>query len=860
MNKSRKGLSYILPLIIPFFAYAETTELDVISVETEAFKEKDKVFLKQSASSTRTNFETSTQSLDTVLRSVPGAFTQIDKSSGTVSVNVRGGTGFGRVNSMIDGVSQTFYASSADGGSRSSSTSQFGNLIDPGFLNSVDIDRGSFEGSSGANTLLGSANFKTIGVKDLVTEGRQIGFMGKYLWGSNATEPQILGAVAFKRDFEKERWIGLLYGFSERHLSQDYRIGGGRKVTESSIDLTGLDEDDIEQTDTSPFDAAHVRQRPISHLAKLEYGDHYQQSTLSYRQYQTGVGGRSIQNNNYQVNYNFTLPDSSWLDFNFLAARNESSQKYAKGAMIIGKPLLEPLTVNNKADTIDINNTFRFELPFETALKTRIGLTTLKSRYFKNRDPSEELNINLEDEDKPYDFDCFGLGCVRKSLGKATFQPNGKQNIITFYIDNNLSWKILSFDYNVNLSRYSLKGERLKYLPQYISDTSAEINVLSRKMIREKNPEVRKQLQTQIQELESKLAYIKQHNCVRTYDEDLDEYLEECREVHFTLPDSSAGKMYNYSATLSANIHDLFTPFISYSKSHRAPNIREVFFSSVSDYGVNTNLRPEKAKVIQFGINGYQEKVFTDNDKLGYKVVYYNTHVKDFIYNSDNRQPLVAGKLRYLNDTNILHKNYQQRVKMTGIETELSYDLGNIYFNLAYARQKNNQPVSFTDGSARGKGASETERLLQGFGASKISILPKDYGSLEIGTRFLDGKLNFSGTAKYYGSSKRVLSKPLTIKSGDARDTVKERIRVTEEIPKQPIIVDLQVSYEPLKNLVLKAEVQNVFDKRYVNPLDSNNDAASQSVFNLDLSDQTINVLNNFARGRTYVFTVSYKY
>ncbi|WP_230397196.1 hypothetical protein [Pasteurella multocida] len=50
-------LGYILPLILPFYSYAESTELDVISVETEAFKEKDKVFLKQSASSTRTQFK-----------------------------------------------------------------------------------------------------------------------------------------------------------------------------------------------------------------------------------------------------------------------------------------------------------------------------------------------------------------------------------------------------------------------------------------------------------------------------------------------------------------------------------------------------------------------------------------------------------------------------------------------------------------------------------------------------------------------------------------------------------------------------------------------------------------------------------
>lgn len=846
MNKSRKGLGFILPFILPFVAYAETTELEVISVETEAFKPKDKVFLKQAASSTRTNFDTATQSLDTVLRSVPGAFTQIDKSSGTVSVNVRGGTGFGRVNSMIDGVSQTFYASSADGGSRSSSTSQFGNLIDPGFLNSVDIDRGSFEGSSGANTLLGSANFKTIGVKDLVAEGRQIGFMGKYLWGSNATEPQVLGAVAFKRDFGNERWFGLLYGFSERHLSQDYRIGGGRKVTESSIDLTNLDEDDREQTDTSPFDAKHVRQRPVSHIAKLEYGDRYQQSTLSYREYQTRVGGRAIQNHNYQANYHVALPDSKWLDFNFLVARNVSSQHYAAGARIIGKPLLAPLSVNNTADTFDINNTFHLDLPLDVGLKTRVGFTTLQSRYFKNRDPSEELNINLEDGETFEDTNCFGLTCVRKSLAKSSFQPDGIQKIRTFYIDNSLSWKIFTLDYNVNMSRYKLTGTRQKYFPNYLSEISRDIGIAGRNKDR-----------AEVERLEALRDRLISENCTSDEDGDLD-----CPDINYPVADRSYGKMYNYSTTFSSNIHDLFTPFISYARSHRAPNIKEVFFSTISDLGVDTSLRPEKASALQLGVNGFTEKVFTDSDKLGYKLLYHRTHIKDFIYNVDNREALFKNLTNIL-DTNITYKNYDQLVKINGIEAELNYDAGAFYLNLAYARQKTNQPISFTDGSSRGAGASDSERLLQSFGASKISILPRDYGSLEVGARFFDRKLTVGTTAKYYGKSKRVLGQAYDSKVKYNQASVKhvlERTRVTQDIPKQPIIFDLQVSYEPIKNLVLKGEVQNVFDKRYMNPLDANNDSASQSVYNIDLSDKTINVFNNFARGRTYVFTLSYKY
>lgn len=49
---------------------------------------KQEVF-KSGATSVRENISTSTQSIDDIIRTVPGAFTNLDKSSGTVSVNVR---------------------------------------------------------------------------------------------------------------------------------------------------------------------------------------------------------------------------------------------------------------------------------------------------------------------------------------------------------------------------------------------------------------------------------------------------------------------------------------------------------------------------------------------------------------------------------------------------------------------------------------------------------------------------------------------------------------------------------------------------------------------------------------------------
>ncbi|WP_233120705.1 TonB-dependent receptor plug domain-containing protein [Histophilus somni] len=155
--------------------YAEEM-LDQINVEYK-LPPKQEVFKKAGATSVRENISTSTQSIDDIIRTVPGAFTNLDKSSGTVSVNVRGQTGFGRVNTMVDGISQTFFATSGDNSEKSGGTSQFGATIDPAFITSVDIQRGGVSGKGGVNGLIGSANFRTIGVDDVISEGNRAGIL-----------------------------------------------------------------------------------------------------------------------------------------------------------------------------------------------------------------------------------------------------------------------------------------------------------------------------------------------------------------------------------------------------------------------------------------------------------------------------------------------------------------------------------------------------------------------------------------------------------------------------------------------------------------------------------------------------------
>ena len=80
---------------------------------------------------------------------------------------------------MVDGVTQTFFGASVDNGkyhegNGNMGTSSFGAMIDQNFLVAADVAKGTF--SSGHSGLMGSVNFRTIGVDDLVKDGENFGF------------------------------------------------------------------------------------------------------------------------------------------------------------------------------------------------------------------------------------------------------------------------------------------------------------------------------------------------------------------------------------------------------------------------------------------------------------------------------------------------------------------------------------------------------------------------------------------------------------------------------------------------------------------------------------------------------------
>lgn len=803
-------------------AQAEET-LGQIDVVEKVISNDKKPFTEAKAKSTRENVFKETQTIDQVIRSIPGAFTQQDKGSGVVSVNIRGENGLGRVNTMVDGVTQTFYSTALDSG-QSGGSSQFGAAIDPNFIAGVDVNKSNFSGSSGINALAGSANFRTLGVNDVITDDKPFGIILKGMTGSNATKSNFMTTAAGRKWLDNGGYVGVVYGYSQREVSQDYRIGGGERLASLGQDilakekeayfrnagyvftngqwtpdlnknhwscnlekpkysgsqdpivktneLTGetetiwtdsncitniekttdpsdpstkttyktniyknntrqdilkklkagtkpenIDElqngkDGIKETDKSfednkdqysvaPIEPGSLQSRSRSHLLKFEYGDDHHTLGAQIRTLDNKIGSRKIENRNYQVNYNFN--NNSYLDLNLMAAHNIGKTIYPKGGFFAGWQVADKLITKNVANIVDINNSHTFLLPKEIDLKTTLGFNYFTNEYSKNRFP-EELSLFYNDASHDqglYSHSKRGRYSGTKSLlpqRSVILQPSGKQKFKTVYFDTALSKGIYHLNYSVNFTHYAFNGE-----------------------------------------------YVGYENTTNKDNEPI-------------LHKSGHKKAFNHSATLSAELSDYFMPFFTYSRTHRMPNIQEMFFSQVSNAGVNTALKPEQSDTYQLGFNTYKKGLFTQDDVLGVKLVGYRSFIKNYIHNVygvwwRDGVPTWADSNGFR--FTIAHQNYKPIVKKSGAELEINYDMGRFFANVSYAYQRTNQPTNYADASPRPNNASQEDILKQGYGLSRVSMLPKDYGRLELGTRWFDQKLTLGLAARYYGKSKR---------------------------------------------------------------------------------------------------------
>uniref|UniRef100_A8GHH4 TonB-dependent receptor n=1 Tax=Serratia proteamaculans (strain 568) TaxID=399741 RepID=A8GHH4_SERP5 len=373
------------------------------------------------------------ESVDSILRSMPGTYTQIDPGQGSVSVNIRGMSGFGRVNTMVDGITQNYYGSSpSDAAHGGLPTSQFGALIDPNFIVGVDVARGNATGSAGVNALAGSANFRTIGVDDVVFSDNPFGVRTKFSVGNNGIGRSGMIAVGGKTDaFGEGGSLGAMAAISGSSITSNYKNASGFDSEEFNVDKT-------------------YRQNPKSQLFKVDIKpDAFNSIELSARTYQNKITRRHIDSNDFYIKYHYA-PFSELIDFNLTASTSRGEQKFMSDNMAG----FSDSTAKNISDALDVNNTSRFSLQ-EVDFAFSYGGKLIRNEYKKR-----------------------ASGLVTDE-GQAESSPvgiAGKQNIASLYSGLQLNYGIWQGNFDLNYSAYDISGykpacdERVACFPQGASN------------------------------------------------------------------------------------------------------------------------------------------------------------------------------------------------------------------------------------------------------------------------------------------------------------------------------------------------------------------------------------------------------
>lgn len=403
--------------------YAETTneiEIEEIGVSAQSTDQKADQVFKQAGAVAIRGEEKRLQSLDSVVRALPGTFTNIDPAQGTLTVNIRGMAGFGRVNTTIDGVPQTFFGTSANGDRRFHDddgglppSSQFGSMIDSNLLSSIEVHKGFSSGEKGVNALAGSAELRTLDVDDVVFKGNKVGVRSKFSYGTNQIGYSGMLALAGKTEaFSETGSVGALFAYAQRQIGSNYKRGDGTYAKENAY-------------------VKRMDQKPSSWLAKFELNPTETHRILfGGREYRSNIGGRDLINRNYSVKYHYT-PESDWVDLELLAARNDSIQRYDDDSSLWQ---LTDASTKNLSQYLNLKNSSYFSI-WNSDLTLTYG-----GGYFTNRYARKAQGINND------------------NLAYTPFSPSGKQQILSSFLSSKWKKDIYTLENNFTYTRSIFTG------------------------------------------------------------------------------------------------------------------------------------------------------------------------------------------------------------------------------------------------------------------------------------------------------------------------------------------------------------------------------------------------------------------
>ncbi|BBP80431.1 heme uptake outer membrane receptor HasR [Pseudomonas sp. Pc102] len=696
-----------------------------------------------------------------MLEQSAGVYTAVSQQDPGLSVNIRGLQDYGRVNMNIDGMRQNFQQS----GHQQRNGTMY---IDPELLSAVTIEKGATSGMGGAGVIGGVAEFSTLDAREFIHPGKEFGgrLRATSGLGGHANGTDFIGSSAFALGNE----IGdILVAASERHLG-DYDPG-----THGSIGAlrTGSASDpgiaDRIKHSTVAYSGSTMRSR----LAKLGWNlpaDQrlqfaYLRTQVSYddanmmnvqnAELWEKLGSSNVVSQNFALDYSYS-PDDPLVDLKaklyYVDNRNEQS------TLTRGTAAGYDVTYQTDTYGLQLQNTSTLALLDHAGLKANYGL-----EYFldKVRPDSTQATAASSAVDYPVSEGMTPRG--ERAMGSLF------GNLEFDYDD----WLTLSA--GLRYDRYRLEGETGMNISTFALGTTQQVTVPLR------------------------------------YDVDREE-----------------GR---FSPTFGISVRpgvDWLQLFARYGEGWRPPAVTETLISgrphggSAETLYPNPLLEPERSQSWEVGFNVFTRSLITEGDALGLKVAYFDTRIEDFTFMSVGLQRPgyglpALGIAAYVNDLS--------STRFRGVEYALDYDTGGYYGNLTYTHMigenqycRNQAWLGGVTSPVYGTGRrppvigmvpNQAANAMVGCGGmmGTAEHMPMDRGSLTLGTRLLDRRLDVGVRARY--------SEGYALDSGDpdARD------QIYPADWKSYTVYDLFGSYRASDSLTLRLALDNVTDRAYLVPL-----------------------------------------
>ncbi|CNL51762.1 putative TonB dependent receptor protein [Yersinia aldovae] len=713
-----------------------------------------------------------------ILEQTSGVYSSVSQQDPALSVNIRGIQDYGRVNMNIDGMRQNFM--------KSGHGQRHGVMyIDPEILSNVVIEKGATSGIGGAGVIGGVATFNTINASDFLEPGKELGGQLRAMTGDNGTN--FIGSAALALGNE---YGDIFIAASERNLS-DY--WPGNKGTLGDIRFgSGAD---IFTYDITNNKVAFTNYKMLSQLVKLGWNlPADQRLELSYLQtkiHSPNAGfltdikegprkGRrgwvsssvsDVMNRNIGLDYSLKPEHITWLD--------ATAKIYY-------------VDTDDKTDTHNASVVFRRKFWTQTRLTTR-GLQLQNTSLFTLAD-HHQLQIK-------YGFEWFSDRSTGKSTHKSMFDhesklgitPPGKRTITSTFAQLNYNYDDwLRLEGGLRYDQFHLQGDTWMLTSGF------------------------------------RAAYNSENPCNKKIHEQSETIQTRCSSnVHQKMTWQVDRREQQLSPTLAIGIKPAvqwLEFFANYGKSWRPPAITEVLATgSAHGHGwilPNPFLAAEHSKAWEAGINIQQSNLFSEEDRLVAKLAYFDTRVTDYINLELSKIKPRRGGSSFANATYI---NNLLATRFRGLEYQLSYDMGVFYTNLNYTRMIGINTIcskkAWLGGvqksgyNKRGVYIVENNKINDLIDCratsslfSSSAYLPGDRGSLTLGGRIFDKKLDFGTVIRY---NKGHQDRSVINKYGGVNTAY------VADWPKYTLF-DLYASYKLTNNFILRSSIENITNRAYL--------------------------------------------